>query len=130
MRIEYDYDINSNLVNVYPPEVISYENLNEYIIEIILDSRIQAAFSELIHFENVKTFNFTAIDVFRASEELQDFRVKKLYKEAIILAKSELQYGMARMFQSFLDGKLKVKIFRTIEEADTEIERLQVELKR
>ncbi len=111
MEIEYTYEAKRNIVNVYPPEVVSFDSIHNYVNAVLQDDKIKSGFSELIHFENVKTFNISASAVAEACNELKEFKRKKLYIEAIILAKTDLQFGMARMFHSYLSGQMEVKIF-------------------
>jgi hypothetical protein len=120
--VEYNYDPQKNIVTVYPNEALSVLDISEYAQKILADSNIKTGFIDLVDFQEVFDFQFTYKEATTFPAIFTDLINKKDHKGTIILTKSNLQFGIARMWSTIMDEYLDVHVARSVEEAEKSIE--------
>lgn len=120
--VEYNYDPQKNIVTVYPNEALSVLDISEYVQKILADSNIKAGFIDLVDFQEIDDFQFTYKEATNFPVIFTDLINKKDHKGTIILTKSNLQFGIARMWSMIMDEYLDVHVARSVEEAEKSIE--------
>ena len=124
MTVEFLYDKESKVIHVHPGECLSLNSMKEYFHKILADKNIDTGFVEVIHFDEVKEFNYSSNEVFLINDLITELVDKKDDKGAVIVAKSDLQYGMARMLSIILEDYFYVSIVRSENEVQLEIDKL------
>ena len=128
MVVEYKYDKQSGIIYVYPGERLCFEDMRRYFQAIGSDETVKSGYVELVHFDQIKSFDMSADQAAQASELIKHMVDKKEEKAAVVIANTDLQYGMARMLSIILDDYFPVSIVRTKDEAMFEIDKLTSEL--
>jgi hypothetical protein len=120
--VEYNYDPQKNIITVYPNEALSVLDISEYAQKILADSNIKTGFIDLVDFQEINDFQFTYKEATNFPAIFTDLINKKDHKGTIILTKSNLQFGIARMWSMIMDEYLDVHVARSVEEAEKSIE--------
>ena len=120
--VEYNCDPQKNIITVYPNEALSVLDISEYAQKILADSNIKVGFIDLVDFQEINDFQFTYKEATNFPAIFTDLINKKAHKGTIILTRSHLQFGIARMWSMIMDGYLDVHVIRSVEEAEKSIE--------
>lgn len=116
MTVQYQYDKKSNVIHVHPGECITLNSMTEYFNDILSDKNIRQGFIEVVSFDEVNEFNYSSNDAFSVKNLIEKVKSQKQNKGAVIVAKTDLQYGMARMLGTILDDYFPVAIVRSEDE--------------
>ena len=124
MPIEYDYDKNLNIIHVHPFGDISTTDILDYFKSVASDNRISNGFIEVVHFGKVDNFTFSSDHLTNVAMAFNEIREKGV-NSSVFIGTSEMQYGIGRMFQAFIDFHCPghdVHVVRNEEEARKAIE--------
>ena len=124
MTVEYLYDKESRVIHVHSGEILSLGSMQEYFHKIIIDNSIESDFVEVIHFDEVREFNYSSSEALLITALIKKLLDNKNDKGAVIIAKSDHQYAMARMLSTFLDDYFPVSIVRSENKVKLEIDKL------
>lgn len=124
LTVKYQYDEKSKVVYVRPGDCISLSSITDYFGELLSDESVRPGFVEIVYFDEVRDFNFSSNEAFSVDGLIADFVNQKQYKGIVFVAKSDLQYGMARMFGSIVEEHLPVSVVRSEDESKAEIIKL------
>ena len=124
MTVEFLYDKESRVIHVHPGKCLSLNSMQEYFHKILADNNIEPGFIEVVHFDEVKEFNYSSNEAFLVTDLIKELVDKKDDKGAVIVAESDLQYGMARMLSTILEDYLPVSIVRSENKVKLEVDKL------
>lgn len=124
MTVEYLYDKESRVIHAHPGKCLSSSSMLEYFDKIITDNDIEPGFVEVVHFDEVKEFNYSSNEALLVTDLIKKLLDKKDDKGAVIIAKSDHQYAMARMLSTFLEDYFPVAIVRSENKVKLEIDKL------
>jgi len=124
MSVKYKYDDLNNIIHVFPEKNLTLNLIEEYFNTILNDDKIKSEFVELVHFDIVTNFNYDSNVVIYLKSVLENLLIKKQPKGAIILAETDLQFGMARMFEMIMEGTYSIIAVKTKDNAVSEINKL------
>ena len=124
MTVEYLYDKESKVVHVHPDECLSLNSMQEYFHKILADNNIESGFVEVVHFDEVKEFKYSSNEAFLVIDLIKELVDTKDDKGVVIIAKSDLQFGMARMLSTILEDYIFVSIVRSENKVKFEIDKL------
>ena len=124
LTVQYRYDEKSKVVDVHPGESISLNSIRGYFGEILSDENVKPEFVEVVHFDEVRNFNYSSNEAFSVKSLIAEVVNQKQDKGAVFIAKSDLQYGMARMTQIILEDHFSISIVRSEDESKSEIIKL------
>ena len=124
VTVEYQYDSESKVIHVHPSECLSLKSIQEYFRKILADNNIEPGFVEVVHFDEVKDFDYSSDEALLVGDLVRELVDKKQDKGAVFVVKTELQYGMARMLSIMAGDFFPISIVRTENEVQTEIDKL------
>ena len=103
MTIEYDYDPSLNVVHSQPSGNVSTSEISAYFLSVVSDDRISSDFLEVVHFGEVENFTFSSDQAEGVAIAFNKVKEKVGVRASIFIGKSDMQYGIGRMFQTFLN---------------------------
>lgn len=103
MPIDYDYDQNLNIVYSRPFGNISTAEIVAYFKDVAGDDRVSKGFLEVVRFEKVEKFTFSSDQAPNIAMAFNEIREKKGVRSTVFIGTSDMQYGIGRMFQAFMD---------------------------
>jgi hypothetical protein len=95
--------------------VLTREDIQGHMDRLSADPDFDPRFSQLADFREI-----TAVEL--GPEDVRQFAQRKIYSSTsrrAILVKDDLQFGLARMFETYreLNGETGIRVFRSFEEA-------------
>ena len=102
MPIDYKFDPETNIVYANCRGIISLEETEEYVNKIWADETIPQGVVDIVLFDEIENFAESQDDLWKYREMFARVAEKKKYVASIILAKSPLHIGFARMFQNMI----------------------------
>lgn len=99
MPIIYDYDSTTNTIHNRPYNTLSILEIGNYFNEVTNNDQIKSGIIEVVHFENVEEFLFSSSDALVIRKMYSEFKDKMKLKRTIIIGKSDMHFGIARMLQ-------------------------------
>lgn len=124
MTVEYQYDRKAKVIHVHPSKHLSLDSMQEYFRKILADESIEPGFVEVVHFDEVKEFSYSADEALLVSDLVRKLVDKKQDKGAVFVVITDLQYGMARMLSIIVEEFFPVSIVRTENEVKIQIDKL------
>ena len=123
MTIIYTYDKSNNYIDTVVTEIVSIQQVSEYIEDLINNKSISGIFYELVDFTNINKFDFG----YYQTNELVDLFIKlqkhKKYLGTCVIVNSDIAIGMSNMFNVVWEEKgLTLKAFNSRSEAINFIE--------
>jgi len=103
MPIEYDYDQDLNIVYSHPFGNVSTAEIVAYFKDIAGDDRISDGFLEVVRLEKVEDFTFSSDQAANIAVAFNEIREKRGVSSTVFIGTSDMQYGVGRMFQAFMD---------------------------
>ncbi len=82
---------------------------------------MKPGFVEVVHFDEVRDFNFSSSEAYLVQGLIEEVVNQKQERGAVLIAKNDFQFGMARMLGSILEDYLPVSIVRAAHESISEI---------
>ena len=123
MAIKYTYDKDSYYIDTVVTEMVSINQVSEYIDKIINNESIENNFYELVDFTTINGFDFG----YYQTNELVDLFIKlkkhKKYLGTCVVVNSDVAKGMSNMFNVVWEDKgLILKTFNSRNDAINFIE--------
>lgn len=124
MAITRSYDTAANIVYVHPGECLTAQGMSTYFLDLLADDAIQPGFIEVVPFYEVTEFNLNSSDAMTIRRLFTRLEKEKSYGGAVVITKTDLQFGMARIFESLMNNVLVLRDTVPVEEG---IERLRAQ---
>ncbi len=121
MPIKYDYDKNKNIVYSYPSGLISMSDITEYFNKLVEDPNVESDFIEIANLNEVTEFKFSYKDALQLPNLFAGVKNKKNHKGTILIGKKDFQFGMARMMSIISENDLTIRVVRSQEDAEKEV---------
>ena len=121
MPIKYDYDKDRNLVYAYPSGAILISDISQYFNTLIEDPNVENDFIEIVDLDGVNEFKFSYNEALELPNLFAGLKNKKNHRGVIIIGKKDFQFGMARMMSIISENDLTVRVVRSQEDAEKEI---------
>jgi len=121
MPIKYDYDKNKNIVYSYPSGLISISDIAEYFNKLVEDPNVEKDFIEIANLSEVTEFKISYKEALQLPNLFAEVKNKKNHKGTILIGKKDFQFGMARMMSIISENDLTVRVVRSQEDAEKEI---------
>ena len=126
VEVKFDYDNVNRMIHVYPGEWLALPLVRNYFNAILDDDNIEPGFVEIVHFDSIKSFDLSSNDAIELKGLATRIVEKKQQRGVIIIATSILQFGMARMMLTIVEGDaIPTIIVRSEEEAMLEADKLR-----
>ena len=103
MPLEYDFDQNLNILHAHPFGDVSITDIVTYFERFAGDDRISNGFVEVVHFQKVEDFTFSSDQAANIAMAFNEIGKKKGVSSTVFIRRSDMQYGIGRMFQAFID---------------------------
>ena len=104
MPITYTYDPDAKIILEHPNGIVSLEDIAEYFENVWNDSEIPVGVIDIVPFHEVEDFSMKQEDTWKVQEVMNKWKSKKKYSVIIFVANTPFHQGMARMFQSIIEG--------------------------
>jgi len=125
MPIKYDNDKNKNIVYSYPSGLISMSEITEYFNKLVKDPNVGSDFIEIANLNEVTEFKFSYKEALQLPNLFAEIKNKKNHKGTILIGKKDFQFGMARMMSIISENDLTVRVVRSQEDAEKEVNLLR-----
>jgi len=124
MPITYEFDPNSRILHAYQSGRQTVSDVCDYFKKITHDPTITEGFLEVVHFADDVDFDFDSHTARIIPIRFSEMKKKKHIKVTIIIGRTQLQYGIARMMKNLhelYEPMDDIRVVRTPEEAQKEI---------
>ena len=128
MPTKYEYDPYLNIINVFPYGELSPLDIVAYFEEIINDDQIKNGCIEVVHFHNIDNFLFSSNEASEIADLYVEVKERKNVVATILIGKTDLQFGLARMMELLLEMGIEEHAIYTVrsdEEADKVIKKMK-----
>ncbi len=126
MPIKYDYDEDKNIVYAYPSGLVSISEISQYFSKLLEDPNVRSGFIEAVSLEDVTEFKFSYSDALQLPSLFAGVKNKKKHKGTILIGKKDFQFGMARMMSIISENELTIRVVRSQEDAEKEVNKLRI----
>lgn len=127
MPIKYNVSQNGLRIETIPEGVLDIQTTIEYFREIDKDSRIERGAIEIVNFNKVTDFKFSALELEKITQSYQIPKVHKNILATIFYCEHDLGYGIGRMLHAYhyiANPNHKVFVVRTESELENKIKEL------
>jgi hypothetical protein len=121
MPIKYDYDQNTNIVYSYPSGQIVLSEVSQYFNKLLEDPNVKNDFIEIVNFDEVTEFKFSYKEALQLPDLFAGLNNKKNYRGIIMIGKKDFPFGMARMLSNIAENNLTIRVVRSEEDAEKEV---------
>ncbi len=121
MPIKYDYDQNTNIVYSYPSGQIVLSEVSQYFDKLLEDPNVKNDFIEIVNFDEVTEFKFSYKEALQLPDLFAGLNNKKNYRGIIMIGKKDFPFGMARMLSNIAENNLTIRVVRSEEDAEKEV---------
>ncbi len=124
--ITYRYDAAENTVTTSPTGALAIDEIRAYFMKVGRDPAVGEGFVEIVHFDNVTDFAFN----YSGARDLVDVYRRcligdKRCRGSVILARTPLGYGIARMLAFITSEYADFRVVRNEEDLRREVESLK-----
>ena len=126
MAIKYECDKDRNIVYAYPSGLVSMSDISKYFNELVEDPNVGNDFIEIASLEGVEEFKFSYSEALQLPNMFAKLKNKKNHRGTILIGKKDFQFGMARMMSIISENDLTIRVVRSQEEAEKEVNKLRV----
>ena len=118
MSISYEYYPNKGYILTRVTDVITLQEVLSYVDLILLDTRIDKPFYELVDFSETKNFDFGYYESDQLFDKLVLLKEQKKHLGTIFVPFKELTKGMSNIFQVVgKDKGMNIQVFSSMDEA-------------
>jgi hypothetical protein len=121
LPVDYTYDKETGILHAQPSGIITIEDIQDYARQVEFDVNIPDSFIDIVDFSGTEKIAITYREAWQLRSIFNSLIQVKKYKGAILVGASELNYGMARMFATIVEGVFEVRVVRSLEEAEREV---------
>jgi hypothetical protein len=125
MPIKYECDTVKNIVYAYPSGLVSVSDISEYFDKLGEDPNVGNEFIEVANLEGVEEFKFSYNDALQLPNLFAGLKKKKNHRGTILIGKKDFQFGMARMMSIISENDLTIRVVRSKEDAEKEVQSLR-----
>jgi hypothetical protein len=119
MPVIYEYDSSLNIIHARPYDTLSIREIGDYFNSITKDKDIRKGIIEVVHFMNVDEFLFSSSEALIIPKIYGEFKDKMKLKRTILIGKSDIHFGIARMLQIIFEmNELKGVVFAVRSETE------------
>ena len=129
MPMNYKYNSELNIVDVFPEGEITIPEIEEYYREILNNDEISKGYVEVVYLDNVTKFHYTSVSFRAVLSSFNELFDKKQVEAIVCIAKSDLHYGIGRMMQIIFGMEIpefKTFVVRSEKEAQEIIDNIRV----
>lgn len=121
MPVPYTYDRIRNTVDCRPFGAVVISEVAGFFDAVMADAEIVDGWIEVVYIEGVDDFRFSSSEAHTIPEKIRQLRDRKGLRGTVIIADSQLHFGMARMIQTLhelADDNYPTRVIRSEEELD------------
>jgi len=129
LPVKYEYDPKLSILHARPHGELSIADIANYFHEVSNDNKIGQEIIEVVHFDDVVDFRFSSDNATSIPQQYKEVQERKKIRATIFIAKDEIQFGIARMFQILFeinDIKEGIFVVRTDKKAENLIKEIRV----
>lgn len=125
MPVTFSYDSGRNILNVRPSGVLDVKTIGEYVKGVLLDESIAPGVIAIVDFADVEDFQISFMQAVELPAAFHAMKEKLGHVGSVLAARTDLQFGIARMAATVLEGRLDVRVVCTEDEVDAEVAALR-----
>lgn len=118
MSVEYKYSKEKGVVYVYPGDILTIEDVQDYTRRIEFDADIPNNIIEVVDFSRTEKIAITYREAWQLRSIFAQLIELKKLKGSVLIGPTDTHFGMARMFATVVEGVLDVQVVRNVKEAE------------
>ena len=103
MPIEYHVSDDGLRIETFPTGVVGVAEAIDYFNRLKQDNRIKPGATEIVNFQGVDDFKISFLEGQKLTENYQELMSQNIIQATTFICDSDLAFGIARMFQIFLE---------------------------
>ncbi|MCB0277861.1 MAG: hypothetical protein KDD94_00055 [Calditrichaeota bacterium] len=122
--INYDYDEMLNVIYAKPARQLTVSEMDDYAKRVAADPQVKDKFIEIVDFTQISKFEWSYA---QSGEVMKLFACLECKQPlgSILLVKSSLQIGMARMIKSVFEPKIRIYIVNSLTDANMQLKKIR-----